>query len=381
MSSSRLLAWYEHHRRDLPWRRDRDPYRVWLSEVMLQQTRVEVVAPYFERFVARFPDVATLAAADLDDVLARWSGLGYYRRARQLHAAARRIAAAGGVFPSTVEGLRALPGVGAYTAAAVASIAFDVPVAVIDGNVERVMSRAAALDGDPRKAAGRRRVAELAESLLDRRHPGDSNQALMELGATVCTPRRPHCAACPLRQPTAAVSGTEAWPGCAAALGGDPESHPPPRRRRPVERRRRLVALVEDEEGRLLLFRRPDASTLLAGTWELPSVPWREETSGAPELGTALARRYGSGWRIGERLATTRHGITFRDLELVIHRADLEGGEGVAEGGAEAAWHRRPALAGLPLSSMVGKALAAVAAADGESPPAGPATRGGRRRR
>jgi len=386
MTAARLLAWYDGHRRDLPWRRDRDPYRVWLSEVMLQQTRVEVAAPYFERFTARFPDVAALAAADLDEVLALWSGLGYYRRARQLHAAARQVAADGGAFPRSLDGLRALPGVGAYTAAAVASIAFDVPAAAVDGNVERVAARLAALDGDPRAAPARRRVARIAADLLDAARPGDSNQALMELGATVCTPRRPRCPLCPLRDPApaangAASNGTDlngagAWPGCRAALAGDPESYPPPRRRRAVERRRRLVALVEDAAGRLLLFRRADAADLLAGTWELPWVPLpedgpygREDGIGDDEGGfgdpaAALGRRYGGSWRLGGRLAAARHAITFRDLELVAHRAAVAAEGGAAPLAAAAGWHGRPALAGLPLSSMVGKVLAAVGAAE-----------------
>jgi A/G-specific adenine glycosylase len=388
MTAARLLAWYEAHRRELPWRRDRDPYRVWLSEVMLQQTRVEVATPYYERFTARFPDVAALAAADLDEVLALWSGLGYYRRARQLHAAARQVMAEGGGFPRSLAGLRTLPGIGAYTAAAVASIAFGVPEPVVDGNVERVAARLAALDADPKAAAARRRIAEIASRLLDPRRPGDSNQALMELGATVCTPRRPRCPACPLRQPAPAAAGEAAWPGCRAALAGDPESHPPPRRRRAVERQRRLVALVEDAAGRLLLFRRAEGADLLAGTWELPWVPWQEDgpAAGAPaaDPGAALALRYGGRWRLGGPLATARHAITFRDIELVAHRAAVEsnavaGAAGEAEGDgdpaiAAAGWHRRPALAGLALSSMVGKVLAAVDAAEA-------ATREGDRRR
>jgi A/G-specific adenine glycosylase len=379
-AAARLLAWYDRHRRDLPWRRDRDPYRVWLSEVMLQQTRVEVAAPYFERFTARFPDAAALAAAELDEVLALWSGLGYYRRARQLHAAARRVAArqAAGEegFPRTVEGLRALPGIGDYTAAAVASIAFGVPVPVVDGNVERVAARLLALDADPKAAPNRARVREVAARLVDPGRPGDSNQALMELGATVCTPRRPRCLLCPLREPAAACVGDgseggsddgAAWPGCRAAAEGDPERYPPPRRRRAVERQRRLVALVEDEAGRLLLFRRPDGAELLAGTWELPWVEWPAD-AGAGEPGAALggelALRYGGSWRLEERLASARHGITFRDIELVAcrARADLP-----PDASPIATWQTRGALPGLPLSSMVAKVLAAVDAARSET--------------
>src|SRR3954447_16114758 len=251
-----LLTWFDQHRRDLPWRRTSDPYKIWLSEVMLQQTRVETVLPFYNRFLERFPTVEDLARAEVEEVLALWSGLGYYRRARQLHAAAREIAAAG-AFPSTLEGLLALPGIGAYTTAAVASIAFGVAAPVMDGNVERVLSRCLALDADPHASAGRRQLLAAAAELLDPLRPGDSNQALMELGATLCSPRNPKCLLCPLRS------------GCRAAAEGDPERYPVPKTKREPERHRLLVAVVEEASG-VLLFRRPDDSTLLAGTWELP---------------------------------------------------------------------------------------------------------------
>lgn len=341
-----LLAWYDAHRRDLPWRRDRDPYRVWVSEVMLQQTRVETVLPYYERFLRRFPGIAELAAAEVDEVLTLWSGLGYYRRARQLHAAARQVAAAGG-FPDTVEGLRRLPGIGAYTAAAVASIAFGVAEPVLDGNVERVAARYGAHDVEPKSAGGRRQLAETARRLLDPERPGDGNQALMELGATRCTPRRPRCPLCPLRG------------GCIAGAGGDAERYPPPRRRRAVERVRLAVAVVAGGDG-VLLYRRPDDSRLLAGTWELP---WFELASGqrAARVGPAeLARRYGGRWHLGRRLAKVRHGITHRDLTVEAHRAELEAGAGnaVAEG-PEAGWFTAAERRRLPLSSLVEKVLSA----------------------
>jgi A/G-specific adenine glycosylase len=334
---------------------------------MLQQTRVEVVVPYYERFVARFPDLGTLAAAPLEEVLAHWSGLGYYRRARGLHAAARELAAAGRGLPSSPAELARLPGIGAYTAAAVASIAFGVAEPVLDGNVERLAARLLALPDEPRTAAARRRSRELAAGLLDPEHAGDSNQALMELGATVCTPRRPRCAACPLR------AAGDGWAGCAAAASGDPEAVPPPRRRRPSERHHRLVAIVE-RAGRLLLFRRPDADPLLAGTWELPWVDSPPAAgAGAGAAAAALGARYGGRWRLGATLGRARHGITFRDLELTAVTARLEDGDALAEGGPEAAWHTRGELVRLPLSSMVGKVLALADPA--VSPP-----RAGRRR-
>src|SRR3954451_21975189 len=284
-----LLAWFDRHRRDLPWRRSNDPYAIWLSEVMLQQTRVETVLPFYHRFLARFPTVEGLAAAELSEVLALWSGLGYYRRARQLHAAARMIAELG-TFPSTLEGLLALPGVGAYTAAAVASIAFGVATPVMDGNVERVLSRCLALETDPKSGGARRQLLAAAAELLDLSRPGDSNQALMELGATLCSPRRPKCLLCPLR------------PGCRAVREGDPESYPAPRVKRDAERHRLLVAVVEDDSG-VLLFRRPDDSSPPAATWELP---WMSrERDGVPEPGdpqAVLAARYGGRWTIGPRV-------------------------------------------------------------------------------
>lgn len=360
-----LLAWFDLHRRDLPWRRTRDPYAIWLSEVMLQQTRVETALPFYNRFLEKFPTVEDLARAGVEEVLALWSGLGYYRRARQLHAAARRIAELG-AFPSTLEGLLALPGVGAYTAAAVASIAFGVATPVMDGNVERVLCRCLALEEDPKSGSARRQLLAAAEGLLDPARPGDSNQALMELGATLCSPRRPKCLLCPLR------------PGCRAAREGDPERYPVARAKREGERRRLLVAVVE-REGSVLLFRRPEDSVLLAGTWELPWVT--VEIDGVPQANTpeaALAARYGGTWSLGPRAAGVRHGITYRDLEVDVHRAELswrgEVGEGMAAG-----WFDAAGRSGLPLSSLVGKVLGALEG-NGVNP-AAPARRSRSRRR
>lgn len=333
-----LLDWFDRHRRDLPWRHTRDPYLVWLSEVMLQQTRVETVLPYYNRFVEKFPTVADLARAEVDEVLALWSGLGYYRRARQLHAAAVRVAAAmraGRGFPRTVEELRELPGVGAYTAAAVASIAFDAPVPVLDGNVERVLSRWLALELDPKGGPARERLLEAAAGLLVPGRPGDGNQALMELGATICVPKRPKCLLCPIR------------PGCAGAAEGDPERYPVARPKRERERRRLTVAVAE-RDGSVLLFRRPDASPLLAGTWELP---WIE---GEEDLEEALAVRYGGSWTLGPPVAAVKHSITYRDLEVAARLAEVDGAE------AESGWFCEGERAELPLSSLVGKVLRAV---------------------
>jgi len=354
--SDALLTWFDQHRRDLPWRWTSDPYKIWLSEVMLQQTRVETVLPFYNRFLERFPTVEDLARAELEEVLTLWSGLGYYRRARQLHAAARRIAELG-AFPSTLEGLLGLPGVGAYTAAAVASIAFGVAAPVMDGNVERVLSRCLALGEDPKASGPRKRLLAAAAELLDPRRPGDSNQALMELGATLCSPRRPKCLLCPLR------------PGCRASLEGDPESYPLPKVKRESERHRLLVAVVEDGAG-VLLFRRSEDSTLLAGTWELPWVTL--ERDGAVETAdpaAELLRRYGGLWSLGPREAGVRHGITYRDLEVDVHRAELAWGGEVREGMA-AGFFDEAGRAGLPLSSLVGKVLGSLSARPGAEAPA-----------
>jgi A/G-specific adenine glycosylase len=341
-----LLAWFDRHRRDLPWRRSQDPYGVWLSEIMLQQTRVEVVIPYYERFLARFPTVEELAAAEVDEVLTLWSGLGYYRRARQLHAAARQVAAAGG-FPRTLDGWLALPGIGPYTAAAVASIAFGVAAPVMDGNVERVVSRWLAQADDPKSGPARRRLLATAAELLVPDRPGDSNQALMELGATICTPRRPKCLLCPIAD------------GCRGRMSGDPESFPAPRVKRESDKRRLVVAVAE-RKGKVLLFRRPDDSELLAGTWELP---WVDQDEGSAPAEGALAARYGGKWTLGEQVGAVRHGITYRDLEVRVYRAEVAGVPMRQSSGSPAAdqagWFDAGDRAGLPLSSLVGKVLRA----------------------
>jgi A/G-specific adenine glycosylase len=340
-----LLSWYDRNRRELPWRRSAEPYRVWVSEVMLQQTRVETVLPYFERFLERFPDAGALAAAPLDQVLALWSGLGYYRRARQLHEAARRVAREG--VPETAAAWRALPGIGDYTAAAIASIAFGEAVPVLDGNVERLTARLLALAEDPKRAASRRRLRAAAAALLDPNRPGDSNQALMELGARICTPRRPRCPLCPLAA------------DCAARRLGEPERFPRLRERRSPRRLPRVVAVVE-RRGRRLLFRRGEDEPLLAGLWELP---WTGEgaEAGDGDAAAALGRRYGGRWRLGERLGSVRHGITDRSFELEVLRAEVEAGDEVAEG-REAGWFSAGEIAALPISSMVRKVLGALAA-------------------
>jgi A/G-specific adenine glycosylase len=266
--SDALLAWYDRHRRTMPWRARpgeiADPYRVWLSEIMLQQTTVAAVIPYFERFIKLFPTVQALAAAEEGAVMAAWAGLGYYARARNLHACARAVAAAGGQFPRTIEGLCALPGIGRYTAHAVGAIAFGIPVVPVDGNVERVTARfygiEAPLPGSRQQIA--QAAAILGQSGGARARPSDFAQALFDLGATICT-RAPACALCP-------------WSGaCVARRAGLAGALPrrAPKRARPV--RHGAHFWVVDAQGRVLLRRRP-ASGLLGGMTELPGTDWRE---------------------------------------------------------------------------------------------------------
>jgi A/G-specific adenine glycosylase len=251
-----MLAWYEKHRRDLPWRRSHDPYRVWVSEIMLQQTRVAAVIPYYERFLQRFPDAPALAAAPEQDLLAAWAGLGYYSRARNLQKAARQIVELG-AFPSDYPTIRSLPGVGDYTAAAIASIAFNLPHAVMDGNVIRVLSRLRAEAGNTRSAVVRERLRMVADRLLDPRRPGDFNQALMELGATVCLPKQPQCSKCPLSRQ------------CAARQLGR-QNELPIKLGRPDAAIAQKQVLVIERAGQVLVWQRPPDSRRLAGFWELP---------------------------------------------------------------------------------------------------------------
>lgn len=277
--SKRLLDWYDANARRLPWRGTKDPYRVWLSEIMLQQTRAEAVARYYDRFLERFPDVHALAAAPEDEVLKLWEGLGYYSRARNLHAAAKRISAAGGRFPDTVEGLEGLPGVGPYAARAVASIAYNLCVPALDGNQMRVLSRVLA---EERVLKTPFDLEAEASACISRARPGDYNQALMDLGSGVCTPKRPKCPACPLS------------PVCRARAAGDAERYP--LRPAPVPKREepRTVFLIETPEG--VCVRRRDGERLLGGLYEFPSVAGHLSPDAAKaalaELGCASCRDF-----------------------------------------------------------------------------------------
>jgi A/G-specific adenine glycosylase len=279
-----LLGWYDAHARDLPWRKNRDPYRVWVSEIMLQQTRVAAVIEHYHEFLRRFPTVEKLARAREASVVAAWSGLGYYRRARMMHAAAKVIVRKRGVkFPSTSEGWRELPGIGRYTAAAIASIAFDEPVAVVDGNVERVLQRWLGhwLNGEELWTA--------AAALLDRTRPGDFNQAMMELGATVCTPRAPICLTCPVHH------------SCAARGELAGAVKPAPQKKREVHYA--LHVRGANSHGEIFLVQRATEASLMAGLWELPEI--------VPPNGGAKSD------------FTVRHSITITDYTVHVWRRPL----------------------------------------------------------
>lgn len=321
-----LMAWHDANRRDLPWRRPagggrggRDPYAVWVSETMLQQTRVETAKPYFERWMSQLPTLADLAAAEEMEVLRLWSGLGYYRRARNLHRAARHLVAAGKPIPCTATALRDLPGIGAYTAGAVASIAFGEPVAAVDANVLRVARRIAAIRGDARKV--RDRVERLAASWVPADRPGDWNEALMDLGATVCTPRVPRCGDCPVAT------------ACEANRLGLAHKLPPPRPRKKAPLQRMHFAVVLDPASSpaskpvatppaVLLVRTPPG--LLGGLWALPGGPVNRP------LGRMVQEQTGITVRIGSSHARARHSFTHRTWDMAVRRATVV--SGVADG-------------------------------------------------
>jgi A/G-specific adenine glycosylase len=303
-----LLTWFRAHRRDLPWRASRDPYRIWVAEIMLQQTRIAAVLPYYELFLKGFPTVESLARAREEKILQMWSGLGYYSRARNLHRAAREIVAHhAGKFPRTVEAALALPGIGDYTAAAVLSIAYDVPLAVLDGNVARVLARLGAIRGDLRSPNRWRQLGDTARSLLATSAPGDWNQALMELGETICTPQIPRCGACPVSR----------W--CRAYAMGLTDKIPAPRRKRAAVNIRIAAAILRDPRGRTVLVRDPGAhdDVLFSRMWQFPAVKVAHDP--ASELAAHLqeALQIDAASLSLEALPSARHGVTFRNITLL----------------------------------------------------------------
>ena len=326
-----LLEWYARNRRDLPWRRNPEPYTVWVSEIMLQQTRAAVVVERYQAFLERFPSLLSLALAPEQDVLAQWSGLGYYRRARMLHKAAQYVASHyGGNLPASSEELRLLPGIGVYTAAAIASIAHGEAVAVVDGNVERVLCRLEGWEAGSRKGGGaalRRKIEELAGELVEPARPGDSNQALMELGATVCLPRKPHCKACPLHRD--------------CATRGEHKTPP-----RPPMLSREVAHALSVRTGRqpgqahreVLLEQRPASLTVMPGLWELPVL----RDPQVPEI---------------ELRMTVRHAIMQVNYYVRIRTVFEDDVEAMTVAGGERRWVSLAAAAGMALTGLTRKVL------------------------
>jgi A/G-specific adenine glycosylase len=312
-----LLDWYDRHRRRLPWRppagERADPYRVWLSEIMLQQTGVKTVGPYFEKFLARWPDVAALGSASQDDVLRMWAGLGYYSRARNLHACAVAVLREyGGVFPDTEQGLRALPGIGPYTAAAISAIAFDVRTMPVDGNIERVVSRLYAVE-EPLPQA-KPLIGQLATTLLgesragdEKSRAGDSAQALMDLGSTICTPKKPACVLCPLNE------------DCVARARGDQEAFPRKAPKKTGTLRRGAAFIVT--RGEQLLVRTRAEKGLLGGMTEVPGSDWLAGQEDSAALQQAPALKGVTRWH--RKAGVVTHVFTHFPLELVIYTADV----------------------------------------------------------
>jgi A/G-specific adenine glycosylase len=321
----RLLTWSDAHRRHLPWRGERDPYRVWVSEVMLQQTQVDTVIPYYHRFLARFPTLRSLAEADLDEVLKVWEGLGYYARARNLHRAARRVMEHhGGQLPPDRGALLALPGVGPYTVGAILSLAFGQDAAVLDGNVRRVLSRLFAIDGDPRSAATRQRLWDLAEALLPPGQAGRFNEALMDLGATVCTPREPRCVDCPLSEV------------CQGYQGGGPERYPTRVQRRP--RPHYDVAAGVIWRGDQLLISKRYTDDLLGGLWEFPGGKRESRETLEECLAREIREELGIEIAVGVPMMSVRHAYTHFRVTLHVYHCRYLSGEPQALGCADWRW-------------------------------------------
>ena len=342
----RLLAWYRDHARDLPWRRSRDPYRVWISEVMLQQTQVATVRGYFERFVSALPDVHQLAAAEEQQVLRLWEGMGYYRRARQLHAAAKELVARhGGDFPSDVAELIKLPGIGRYTAGAIASMAFDQRAPILEANTIRLLSRLVCYEGDPATAAGQRLLWQTAEEILPQKNVAQFNQALMELGSLVCTPAEPKCRKCPL----SAV--------CAAYAGGL-QRKIPRLKSRTAYTPLREAAVVVRHRGRVLL-RQCGLRERWAGLWDFPRFALEAEGPlfAADELADKVLQQTGIRCIPGPLLKRLKHGVTRFRITLDCYDAAYAGGRARSSDSTPVRWIKCDELESVPLSTT-GRKLA-----------------------
>ena len=350
-TASSLLSWFDRHRRELPWRVDRDPYRIWVSEVMLQQTTVAAVVPYFERFLRAFPTIQALAATDEAEVLKLWEGLGYYRRARHLHAAARELVAThGGALPDDPAIWQALPGVGRYIMGAVLSQAFDHRLPIVEANSQRVLARFFGYRGDPRAGDGNKWAWQTAEAILPKKRVGDFNQALMELGAIICTAADPACRECPLRSE------------CRAHREGLQNVIPPrkkPRTITPVNE----VGVVIRHGAKVLLCKRPANARRWQNMWEVPHAERGDDEELAEAAVRVASELTGFDVAAGPDVATIRHGVTRFRITLHCLEGSVRGGRFVPGAYTEARWVKPAELAGYPVSSPQRRLLAALIAA------------------
>lgn len=342
-----LMQWYRQDNRDLPWRQTTDPYRVWVSEVMLQQTRIEAVIPYFLRFMQAFPTVTHLAESDLQTVLKLWEGLGYYARARNMHRAAKVICDQHqGRLPSTQTGLLQLPGIGDYISAAIASISFSLPVAVVDGNVKRILARIA-LDTSPiNDTAAKKHFQDLAAMLLPNEHPGDFNQAVMELGQKLCRPRNPLCTKCPIQK------------YCGAFMTGQTGQYPKRRNKKPVPLKQMAYAAICRDDT-YLLIKRPSTG-MLGGLWEMPGTEIHPDSSPEKELQKDLRKTIGIHCRVNRHLGNASHAYTHFKVAAAVYLCSYVSGEIQLSGPVKAHWVRLDGIADFPCHKLIHKILALI---------------------
>jgi A/G-specific adenine glycosylase len=325
-SRSHLLEWYDQHKRDLPWRDIENPYFTWISEIMLQQTRVDQATPYFLHFIDRFPTVQDLAEADQQEVLKVWEGLGYYSRARNMHAAAKMVVDEySGQVPDTYDEITNLKGIGPYTAAAVLSIAFDKPHAVVDGNVLRVITRLEGIEDDIRKSATKNAVQEIADEWLDPERPGDFNQAVMELGATVCTPKNPTCESCPLQHE------------CVAQQQVKTETIPykSPAKKRPHHHIG--VGVVRNEQNEVLIALRPD-DAMLGGLWEFPGGKQKKKEQLPETVARELEEELGISVSVNQKIMSLKHAYSHFKITLHAYYCTLKEGTPTPKASQEVRW-------------------------------------------
>ncbi|NJL02535.1 MAG: A/G-specific adenine glycosylase [Spirulinaceae cyanobacterium RM2_2_10] len=355
---SRLLAWYGQQGRELPWRGDRDPYRIWISEVILQQTQVKTALPYYERFLAHFPNIATLASADLQQVLKVWQGLGYYARARHLHKAAQQLVEQhGGHFPTELAAVMALPGIGRTTAGGILSAAFDQPVAILDGNVKRVLSRLLALPVPPAKAT--KLLWQWSERLLSSAQPRDFNQALMDLGATVCTPRQPQCSACP-------------WAIACQAHHHNLQAQIPMREATaPLPHKRIGVAVIRNTAGQVLIDRRREEG-LLGGLWEFPGGKIEAGETIADCIRREIREELAIEIEVGAHLITVEHAYSHFRLTLYVHECRHRSGEAQPLESQEVRWVSVEELDQFPFPQANVQIVAAIQAREAGGPDQSP---------